>query len=63
VVVHALVGKDGRVVDARVDARRSIPLLNESALAAARRWVFKPALANGHPVAVWVAIPMRFSLH
>jgi hypothetical protein len=37
-----------------------MPGLDEAALAAARQWVFKPALSNNQPVAVWVAIPMRF---
>jgi hypothetical protein len=28
-----------------------------------RQWIFKPALSNGEPVAVWVGVPVRFSLH
>lgn len=60
VLLRVLVGKDGRVKDVHVD--RSIALLDEAAVAAARRWVFTPALSNGHPVMVWVAVPVRFSL-
>ena len=56
-------GKTGRVLDARLDAKRQVLLLNEAALAGARQWVFTPALANGHPVAVWTAIPFHFRLH
>ena len=63
VLVHALIGKDGRVVRAEVDAKHSIPMLNQTALEAAKRWVFTPATTNGHPVAVWYAIPFRFVLH
>jgi TonB family protein len=63
VVVKVLVGKDGRVLDARLDEKHQVPLLNEAALAAARQWVFTPALANGRPVAVWSAIPFHFRLH
>jgi len=40
-----------------------VPLLNDVALAAARRWVFTPALSNGKPVAVWTAIPFHFRLN
>ena len=29
---------------------------------AVRGWVFKPALSNNRPVAVWVAVPVRFTL-
>lgn len=61
VQLRLLVGKDGRVKDVHVD--RSVPMLDEAAVAAARQWVFTPALASGHPVTVWVAVPVRFSLH
>jgi protein TonB len=58
VLIQALVGKDGRVKDTRVVG--SIPCLDEAARSAVRQWVFKPALAKGSPVAVWVAVPVRF---
>jgi len=63
VMVLALVGKDGRVKDAYVDPKQSVPGLDESAVEAVKRWVFTPALVNNHPVAVWIAVPMRFKLH
>lgn len=61
VMVQALVGKDGKVKDVRVV--KSIPMLDESAKAAVRKWVFKPALSNNKPVAVRVGVPVKFSLH
>jgi protein TonB len=61
VMVQALVGKDGKVKDTKVV--KSIPMLNDAALAAVKQWVFKPALSNNKPVAVWVAVPVKFSLH
>jgi protein TonB len=61
VLVQALVGKDGKVKDTRIV--KSIPMLDNSAADAVRQWVFKPALSNNKPVAVWVAVPVRFSLH
>ena len=61
VQVQALVGKDGRVRDVRVT--KSIPMLDDAAKNAVRQWVFKPALSNNKPVAVWVAVPVKFSLH
>lgn len=60
VLVQALVGKDGRIRDTKIV--RSIPELDEAAMRAVRQWVFKPAMADGKPVAVWVAVPVRFSL-
>lgn len=61
VMVQALVGKDGHVKDVRVV--KSIPMLDASAVTAVKQWVFKPALSNNKPVAVWVAVPVKFSLH
>jgi len=61
VVIQALVGKDGRVKDTKVV--KSVPVLDDAALAAVKRWVFKPALSNNKPVAVWVAVPVKFTLN
>ncbi len=63
VMVHVLIGKDGHVLDARLDERIQVPMLNGAALAAARQWVFTPGSANGRPVACWETIPFRFHLH
>jgi len=61
VIVQALVDKSGHVKDVRI--QKSIPMLDDAAKAAVRQWVFKPALSNNKPVAVWVAVPVNFSLH
>jgi TonB family protein len=60
VIVQALVGKDGLVKDTKIIT--SIPGLDDAAEAAVRQWRFKPAEAKGQPVAVWVAIPVKFTL-
>lgn len=60
VQLQALVGKDGRVKDVKVV--KGIPVLDDAAVMAVKQWVFKPALTNNKPVAVWVAVPVRFSL-
>ena len=61
VMVQALVGKDGKVKDVKVV--KSVQMLDDAAVAAVKQWVFKPALSNNKPVAVWVAVPVKFSLH
>jgi len=38
-------------------------MFDAAAIEALRHWVFRPALAGTRPVAVWVAIPVRFTLH
>ena len=61
VMVQALVDRKGLVRDTRVVL--SVPMLDDAAVEAVKQWIFRPALANGAPVAVWVAIPVHFSLH
>ena len=58
VLVKALIGADGLVKETRLD--RSIPDLDAYAVAAVKRWRFRPAQTKGGPVAVWVAVPVRF---
>ena len=58
VVLHVLVGKDGRVKNVKVI--RGVTGLDEAAVTAIKKWVFKPALSNNKPVAVWVEIPVDF---
>ena len=53
--------RDGTVADVRIV--KSIPPLDSAAAAAVRQWRFKPAMASGQPVAAWVEVPVRFTLH
>ena len=61
VLIQALVGKDGRVKDTRIV--KSNPVFDQAAEKAVKQYVFKPALSNNKPVAVWVAVPIRFVLN
>ena len=60
VTLEALVDERGLVADARV--LKSIPLLDQSALEAAKQWEFKPAMLNGEPVPVLVVLELDFTL-
>ena len=60
VLVQALVGKDGEVKDAFVLSGH--PVLRDDALEAIWQWKFKPAMAKGDTIPVWVAIPVRFTM-
>jgi TonB family protein len=60
VQVEALIDEQGRVADVRV--LKSLPMLDDSALSAARQWEFTPTLLNGQPVPVIVMLEMHFTL-
>ncbi len=61
VIVQVLLNKDGKVKKALL-GKTSDEVFTESALAAAQKWVFTPALMQGKPVTVWVSIPFQFRL-
>jgi protein TonB len=61
VVVKALVSSEGHVL--RADVQDSVPALDAAAIAAVKKWRFKPATVDGKPRAVWVTVPVNFALH
>jgi len=60
VLVRVLVGEDGFVKQLMIV--QSVQMLDDSAANAAQTAVFKPALQKDKPVAVWMVIPIEFSL-
>ena len=60
VILEAEIGEDGHVRNARL--LRSIPLLDEAAMAAVRQWRFTPTLLNGQPVPVVMTVTVAFTL-
>ncbi len=59
VLAEIVVDPSGHVADARVV--RSIPLLDEAALQAVRRWEFEPTVVNGQAVPVRMTVTVNFS--
>lgn len=62
VTVRALVDKNGRVVDTRIDDSDH-KALEEAAIDAVKKTPFTPAIQNKMPVAVWIQIPVVFRLN
>lgn len=62
-VVRALVCRSGRVIDAYALRQNIHPKLERAAIEAVRQYEFRPAILAGHPVAVMVDVPIRFSSH
>jgi protein TonB len=64
VVVEGVVDRRGAVEASGVHVVQSVPLLDEAALDAFRRWRFRAAQdARGNPVRVVLRQPIRFRLH
>ncbi len=61
--VKALVDKQGSVQKAIVSKSSGSELLDQAALKAAVKNMFKPAIQNSKPVAVWVTYPVEFTLN
>jgi protein TonB len=61
VYVEAVVLENGTVGDVRV-VRSLEPGLDQKALEAARKWIFRPARKDGKPVPLRISIELRFSL-
>jgi protein TonB len=60
VILECTISPQGKVMDTKI--LRGIPLLNESALAAVRQWVYTPTLLNGVPVPVIMTVTVNFRL-
>ncbi len=60
VILEVVIGEDGRVLNARVT--RSIPGLDEAAIAAVRLWEYEPSQVSGKPVKVVLSQSITFAL-
>jgi len=61
VVLECVIGTNGRVKSVKV--LRGMPLgLTQSAVAAVKKWRFKPSTLNGKPVSVIYILTVRFTL-
>ena len=61
VTVRVLVCACGEISEVQV--AQSIAMLDQAAIDAVSQWFFKPAQNGGEAIAVWVHIPVTFSLH
>ena len=60
VIIEATIGPDGKVQNAKV--LRSVPLLDQAAVAAVMAWEYTPTLLNGQPVPIIMTVTVRFRL-
>jgi len=62
VVLEALVDRNGRVSDLRVLKSSGYPILDRSAIASVKEWLFEPGMRGDEKTEMWVKIPVRFEL-
>jgi protein TonB len=60
VIIEATIDEQGNVTQTRL--LRSIPLLDDAAVAAVQRWKFSPTLLNGVPVPIVMTVTVNFTL-
>ena len=60
VILEVTIGSTGVVTD--VSVLRSVPLLDDAAIAAVLQWQYTPTLLNGVPVPVIMTVTVNFSL-
>lgn len=60
VILQAIINEQGAVEGVKV--LRSNPLLDDAAMAAVRRWRYKPATLDGQPVKVYFTVVVTFKL-
>jgi protein TonB len=61
VYVNIWVDKEGKVRDVKI-LKSDSEIFNQPVVDACMQWKFSPAMMKNGPVAVWVAVPFRFSL-
>lgn len=62
-IIQALITKEGTVKDVRIAKPSGSNVgFDEAAVEAAYKFLYKPAIQNGQPVAVWVTYPVIFKL-
>lgn len=62
VFIQLFVDANGKVTQSKVAKSSGSTLLDDAALEAGRKYEFKPARQGGQPVAVWVSMPVVFTL-
>lgn len=63
VMVYALVGKDGRVIECRIARSSGVRSLDEAAKNALFQFTFTPGIQNGKPVKCWISKVFTFTIN
>ncbi|MGH8155106.1 MAG: energy transducer TonB, partial [Rhodanobacteraceae bacterium] len=62
VILDVTINAQGEVIDVKVEKSSGYRVLDQAAVAAARKWRFNPGIQNGKPSGGVVRIPVNFNL-
>ena len=62
VVLEVLVDRNGRVGNLRLFTSSGHPILDRSAMASVKGWLFEPGMKGDKKIDMWVRVPIRFEL-
>lgn len=63
VYVEAIIGRNGRVRDAKAVSGAPYLPLRQAAIAAVQQWIYSPTTLNGQPVEVQLSVVVHFRLN
>ncbi|MBW1821696.1 MAG: energy transducer TonB [Deltaproteobacteria bacterium] len=63
VVLEVLINKQGKVIDFRVFSSSGYSILDKTAIASVKKWLFQPGMRGSDKIEMWVRVPIRFKLN
>jgi len=63
VVLEVLINKKGKVIDFRVFSSSGYSILDKTAIASVKKWLFQPGMRGPDKIEMWVRVPIRFQLN
>lgn len=63
VVLEVLINKQGKVIDLRIFSTSGYSILDKTAIASVKKWLFEPGMRGSDKIEMWVRVPIRFELN
>ena len=63
VVLEVLIDKRGKVLDLVIFSSSGHSILDKTAIASVKKWLFQPGMRGSDKIEMWVRVPIRFKLN
>ncbi len=63
VILEVLIDKRGKVLDLRIFSSSGHSILDKTAIASVKKWLFQPGMRGSDKIEMWVRVPIRFKLN